>query len=170
MLEGLVDWQLSSLVMGNSNQRPMVESEDSDSETSNDRVKESETQTDQVEESSLQKKVEDLQSVVSRRNKQIKELKVKLGKRERDLERLEKDIEDERLRTGKCERMSYEFESRVKALEANLLWWEGKDREQRRAAEEIERRKQEDMEIERRVRFEEEIRESQTRSGEVKIG
>ena len=32
-------------------------------------------------ESNLEKKVEELQMVVSRRNKQIKELKVKLGKR-----------------------------------------------------------------------------------------
>ena len=37
------------------------------------------------EESNLEKKVDELQMVVSRRNKQIKELKVKLGKREREI-------------------------------------------------------------------------------------
>ena len=53
--------------------------------------------------------MEDLQSVVSRRNKQIKELKVKLGKREREVDRLEKDLEDAKYKTAKCERISSNF-------------------------------------------------------------
>ena len=61
--------------MGNSNERPTVESAESCG------ALEGEIPED-VEESSLDKKVEELQSVISRRNKQIKELKVKLGKRE----------------------------------------------------------------------------------------
>lgn len=90
------------------------------------------------EESNLEKKVEELQTVVSRRNKQIKELKVKLGKRERDLDSLEKDFADEK---RQYERLFYESECRVKALEASLNWWECKDRKQRVAAEQMKRRK-----------------------------
>ena len=75
------------------------------------------------------------------------------------MDSLEKDLDDEKHKTGNYERICYEFEGRVKALEAKLRWWEGKDREQRRAAVQIERRKQEDMEIERKVKFEEEIRD-----------
>ena len=75
------------------------------------------------------------------------------------MDSLEKDLDDEKHKTGKYERI-YEFEGRVKDLqEARLHWWEGKDREQRRAAEQIERRKQEVTEIERKVRLEEEIRD-----------
>ena len=48
--------------------------------------------------------MEELQTVVSRRNKQIKELKVKLGKRERELDRLEKDFVDEKRQCEKYER------------------------------------------------------------------
>ena len=53
----------------------------------------------------------------------------------------------------------------MKVLEASLDWWEGKDREEGRAAE---RRKQEDIHIERRVRFEEETRDKVRRDLERK--
>lgn len=89
---------------------------------------------------------------------------MKLGKREREVDRLEKDLEDAKYKTAKCERICYDFECRVKALEASLNWWEGKDREKRRA---VERRKQEDIEIERRGNQ----GQSETRFGEeAKIG
>ena len=120
------------------------------------------------EESNLEKKVEELQMVVSRRNKQIKELKVKLGKRERDLDRLEKDFADEKCQSEKYERRCYQSERRVKELEASLNWWEGKDRKQRVAAEQMKRRKEEEMEIERRIRFEEEVRDKVKRDLEKK--
>ena len=119
-----------SLVMGNINNTSGRLSHCSEDLSS----KEGETLNDN-EEMTLEKKMEDLQSVVSRRNKQIKELKVKLGKREREVDRLEKDLEDAKYKTAKCERICYDFECRVKALEASLNWWEGKDREERRAAE-----------------------------------
>ena len=106
------------------------------------------------EESNLDKKVEELQMVVSRKNKQIKELKVKLGKRDLDLDRLEKDFADEKRQSEKYERRCYQSERRVKELEASINWWEGKDRKQRVAAEQMKRRKEEEMEIER-IRFEE---------------
>lgn len=77
--------------MGNANKIPSVESGES-SVTEGDIVRDD-------EECKLEKKVEDLQSVVARRNKQIKELKVKLGKQERELDRVEKDLDDERYRS-----------------------------------------------------------------------
>ena len=85
------------VVMGNTNERLSHYSGDLS-------AKEDETLNDN-EEMSLEKKLEDLQSVVSRRNKQIKELKVKLGKREREVDRLEKDLEDAKHKTAKCERI-----------------------------------------------------------------
>ena len=60
---------------------------------------------------------------------------MKLGKRERDLDRLEKDFADEKHQSEKYERRCYQSERRVKELEASLNWWEGKDRKQRVAAE-----------------------------------
>ena len=81
------------------------------------------------------------------------------------MDRLEKDLEDAKYKTAKYERICYDFEYQVKALEASLNWWEGKDRERRRAAE---RRKQEDIEMERRVRFEEETRDKVRRDLEKK--
>ena len=80
-------------------------------------------------------KVEDFQLVLSRRYKQIKELKVKLGKRERGRSI---GLEDEKYKILKC---CYEFECQVKALNASLNWWEGKDTEQRCAAVQLERKK-----------------------------
>ena len=76
--------------MGNANEIPTVECRES-LVTQGDIVKDDEG-------CKLEKKVEDLQSVVARRNWQIKELKVKLGKRERELDRVEKDLDDERHR------------------------------------------------------------------------
>ena len=69
------------------------------------------------------------------------------------------------MQSTKLQNVKGSFECRVKALEASLNWWEGKDRGKRCAAE---RRKQEDIEIERRVRFEEETRDKVRRDLEKK--
>ena len=109
--------------------------------------------------------VEELQGVVSRRNALINDLKVKLGKRERELDTLAKDLETERYES---ERVCSEYNYQVKTLEARLCWWETNDSQwqskdstsewkQLQYVQEAERKKQTD-EIERRVGLEEEIR------------
>ena len=55
------------------------------------------------------------------------------------MDSLEKDFADEKRQSEKYERLFYESERRVEALEASLNWWEGKDRKQRVAAEQMKR-------------------------------
>ena len=64
--------------------------------------------------------------VVTRRNALIKELKVKLGKREREVDMLVKDLEIERYEN---KRVCSEYDCQVKTLEARLRWWETNDSE-----------------------------------------
>ena len=103
-------------------------------------------------------KLEELVNCVSRRNVQINDLKVKLGKRERERNTLMSDLEEARHRNASNEQMCSEYESRVRALEAKLRCSERKQEDL-----EIEKRwwerKQQDFEVEKGVRYEEEIRE-----------
>ena len=79
-------------------------------------------------------------------------MKVKLGKTERELEIL-KELEREKQRSGQ---LYYEYENKIKNLEACVHWWEVKDQEQRWLPEKA---KKERLEIECRVRYEKEVRE-----------